>query len=157
IRSELLRRVSFDIGFEGNGWREESDFQVGALEAGYRLVHCPHTLGFHTPGGVGRASGGSRGRSRLNYELWVMRNNARFLRKHWGYLRSGRSELRVPPLPELAVALQAALRGVRAARKLFRQLVVGRGPVPRRPGAGETPALPGAAGDSPALPAEGRR
>ncbi|MHB1162446.1 MAG: glycosyltransferase family 2 protein, partial [Chloroflexota bacterium] len=55
IRSELLRRVSFDMGFEGNGWREESDFQVGALEAGYRLVHCPHTLGFHTPGGVGRA------------------------------------------------------------------------------------------------------
>lgn len=121
IRREVFRRVSFDVGFEGNGWREESDFQLGALKAGFKLVHCPHTLGFHTPGGVGKAKGGSRGRSRLDYELWVLRNNARFLRKHWDYLRTGHSGLKVPPLLELAVALQAAMRMARAARKLCRQ------------------------------------
>lgn len=120
IRREVFRHVTFDLGFKGNGWREESDFQVGALEAGFKLVHCPHTLGFHTPGGVGKARGGSRSRSRLNYELWVLQNNARFLRKHWDFLRSGRSELRVVPLLELAVVVQAALRALRAGKKLSR-------------------------------------
>jgi GT2 family glycosyltransferase len=120
IRKEVFTHASFDRGFIGNGWREESDFQLSALEAGFRLVHCPHTLGFHSPGGMGKARGGSRGRSRLNYELWVMRNNARFLRKHWAFLRSGRCELRVLPVLELAVATQETLRGFRAVRKLSR-------------------------------------
>jgi GT2 family glycosyltransferase len=121
IKREIFEHVSFDMDFKGNGWREESDFQLGALEAGFKLVHCPHTLGFHSPGGVGKKQGGSRSRSRLNYELWVMRNNARFLRKHWDFLRSGRSELRVPPSVELAVLLQAGLRTMRAGKKVSRQ------------------------------------
>ncbi|TAK35853.1 MAG: glycosyltransferase family 2 protein [Chloroflexota bacterium] len=120
IRREVFRHVSFDLAFKGNGWREESDFQLGAREAGFRLVHCPHTLGFHSPGGVNKAQGGSRSRGRLNYELWVVKNNARFLRKHWAYLRSERSELRVAPVLELAVAVQTILRGLRAGRKLSR-------------------------------------
>jgi glycosyltransferase involved in cell wall biosynthesis len=120
IRREVFDHLSFDMDFQGNGWREESDFQLGALEAGFKLVHCPHVIGFHTPGGVGKAAGGSRSRGRLNYELWVIRNNARFLQKHWTFLRSGQSDLRVPPLLPAAVALQTVLRGVRARRKLTR-------------------------------------
>lgn len=116
----VFRHVTFDPGFMGNGWREESDFQLSALEAGFRLVHCPHIVGFHRPGGVGKAQGGSRGRSRLSYELWVIRNNARFLRKHWKLIRSRRTELRACPPLELAVATQTTLRMVRAARKLSR-------------------------------------
>jgi hypothetical protein len=134
IRREIFEHASFDMGFLGNGWREESDFQLSALEAGFKLVHCPHTLGFHSPGGVGKKQGGSRGRSRLNYELWVVRNNARFLRKHWTFLRASQSELRVPPTVATAVALQAALRAVRAAKKLNR--VSG-----RRPGHAVAPRL----------------
>lgn len=121
VRMEVFSRVVFDLGFKGNGWREESDFQIGALEAGFKLVHCPHTVGFHRPGGVGRGKGGSRGRSRLNYELWVVRNNLRFLQKHWEFLRSGRSDLRVARSLVLTVGIQAALRAVRAMRKLHRQ------------------------------------
>lgn len=120
IRREIFQHASFDLGFQGNGWREESDFQLAAQEAGFKLVHCPHTVGFHFPGGVGKAQGGSRSRSRLNYELWVVRNNARLLRKHWGFLRSGRSDLRVAPAVELALVIQAVLRGIRAGRKLSR-------------------------------------
>jgi glycosyltransferase involved in cell wall biosynthesis len=120
IRRDVFRHASFDLGFLGNGWREESDFQLSALEAGFKLVHCSHTLGFHSPGGVGKGAGGSRGRSRRDYEVWTARNNARFLRKHWDLLRSGRSGLRVPPTVEMAVALQAGLRFARAGRKLSR-------------------------------------
>jgi glycosyltransferase involved in cell wall biosynthesis len=121
-RRNIFRRVRFDPAFRGNGWREESDFQLTALEAGHRLVHCSHTVGFHRPRGVGRGKGGARGRSRLDYELWVVRNNTRFLRKHWELLRSGRSDLRVPPALGLAVLLQAVLRGARAGRKLSRSM-----------------------------------
>jgi len=117
IRREVFCRVSFDRGFRGNGWREETDFQIGALKAGFRLVHCPHTLGFHTPGGVGKARGGSRSRSRWNYELWVVRNNARFLRKHWEFLRSGDTGLCVTPSLALTVLLQSLLRLRRGAKK----------------------------------------
>jgi glycosyltransferase involved in cell wall biosynthesis len=120
IRREIFQHATFDMNFLGNGWREESDFQLSALEGGFKLVHCSHTLGFHSPGGVGKGRGGSHGRSRTEYEIWTARNNARFLRKHWEFLRSGRSELRVPPTVELAVALQAGLRLARAGRKLSR-------------------------------------
>jgi glycosyltransferase involved in cell wall biosynthesis len=120
IRREVFSHASFDLGFLGNGWREESDFQLSALESGFKLVHCSHTLGFHSPAGVGKGRGGSHGRSRRDYEVWTARNNARFLRKHWELLRSGRTDLRVPPTVELAVALQAGLRFARAGRKLSR-------------------------------------
>ncbi|GEM_PF-504534 len=120
IRRDVFRRVSFDRGFRGNGWREETDFQIGALKAGFRLAHCPHTLGFHTPGGVGKARGGSRSRSRWNYELWVVRNNARFLRKHWEFLRTTDSGLSVAPSLALTVLLQAVLRLGRGAKKCTR-------------------------------------
>ena len=76
-------------------------------------------MGFHTRGGVARGRG-ARDRSRLAYEVWVVRNNVRFLRKHWSCLRSGRCELRVPPDPVLAALVQAALRVGRAGRKLSR-------------------------------------
>jgi glycosyltransferase involved in cell wall biosynthesis len=120
IRKEVFRSVSFDMGYLGNGWREETDFQIGALACGFRLVHCPHTLGFHTPGGMGRATGGSRGRSRVNYEVWVFRNNLRFLRKQWHFLRRNPAGLKVAPTPELTAAIQAGLRLARAARKASR-------------------------------------
>jgi glycosyltransferase involved in cell wall biosynthesis len=120
VRREVFRQIRFDPAFRGNGWREESDFQLAALEAGHRLIHCSHTIGFHHPRGVGRGKGGARGRGRLDYEWWVVRNNAYFLRKHWSFLHAGACDLRVPPTLGLAVLLQALLRGARAGRKLSR-------------------------------------
>jgi glycosyltransferase involved in cell wall biosynthesis len=120
VRREVFKRCAFDVGFRGNGWREESDFQLSALEAGFKLVHCPHTLGFHYPGAVGSAQGGAHSRSRLAYELWVVRNNGRFMRKHWEFLRSGQSELQVAPVPEVTLAVQTVLRTLRAGKKISR-------------------------------------
>lgn len=120
MRREVLTKISFDPGYRGNGWREETDFQISALEAGFRLVHCPHAIGFHSPSGVGKACGGSRNRSRLNYELWVVRNNTRMLKKHWGFFRSSQCALKVAPTISLTVAIQAALRLTRGIRKYSR-------------------------------------
>lgn len=120
MRRELFDRLSFDPGYRGNGWREETDFQIAALKAGFKLVHCPHTVGFHSPGGVGKAKGGSRDRSRLNYELWVARNNARLLRRHWEFLRSSPCGLRVASLLTLTLAIQLGLRLARGMRRCSR-------------------------------------
>ncbi len=121
IRRELFDHISFDMGLKGNGWREETEFQLSALELGYKLVHCPHTLGFHYSGGkTGKAQGGSRDRSRLSYEMWVILNNSHIMRKHWRFLRSGGCALRVAPTVGLAAAMQTGFRVWRAVRKSAR-------------------------------------
>ena len=121
IRRELFEHISFDTEYRGNGWREESDFQIAALKLGFKLVHCPHTMGFHSPNGLGETKGGSRSRSRINYELWVVRNNVRLLKKHWEFLSSQQCELRVAATPTLTAALQIVLRLARGLKKWSRQ------------------------------------
>jgi glycosyltransferase involved in cell wall biosynthesis len=79
-RTDVFRKVKFDVGYRGNAWREESDFQLTAWEAGYRLFYCPHVLTFNLEiendrGGVHATSGFKRVR-------WVVKNNWRFLQKH---------------------------------------------------------------------------
>lgn len=79
-RTDLLRKVGWDTRFRGNFWREESDFQLSAVAAGYRLAYCPHAMSFNMlidndRGGV-HASWGTR-RVAL-----IVENNWRFLGKH---------------------------------------------------------------------------
>jgi glycosyltransferase involved in cell wall biosynthesis len=79
-RTELFRKIKFDDTYRGNAWREESDFQLTALEAGYKLFYCPHVLTFNIEiendrGGVHTTSGFRRVR-------WVVKNNWLFMQKH---------------------------------------------------------------------------
>lgn len=85
VRREVLEKVRYADCYPGNAWREESDFQLTALENGYKIVFCPHSLFFH----YDRSMAG-RGRNRfkadLRYLYWMYRNNLTFLRRHRGYL-----------------------------------------------------------------------
>lgn len=85
VRREVLETVQFANCYPGNAWREESDFQLTALENGYKIVFCPHSLFFH----YDRSMAG-RGRNRFKADLvylyWMYRNNLTFLRRHRGYL-----------------------------------------------------------------------
>ncbi|OQA20036.1 MAG: GalNAc(5)-diNAcBac-PP-undecaprenol beta-1,3-glucosyltransferase [Chloroflexi bacterium ADurb.Bin360] len=85
VRREVLEKVRYADCYPGNAWREESDFQLTALENGYKIVFCPHTLFFH----YDRSMAG-RGRNRFKADLvylyWMYRNNLTFLRRHQGYL-----------------------------------------------------------------------
>lgn len=79
-RTDLFRKVRFDDGYSGNFWREESDFQLAAVEAGYRLVYCPHAISFNLTiendhGGVHATHGMRRVRS-------IVKNNWKFINKH---------------------------------------------------------------------------
>jgi glycosyltransferase involved in cell wall biosynthesis len=79
-RTDLFRKVRFDDGYGGNFWREESDFQLSAVAAGYCLLYCPHAISFNLTiendrGGVHSTHGVRRVRS-------IVKNNWRFINKN---------------------------------------------------------------------------
>jgi GT2 family glycosyltransferase len=79
-RTDIFRKVRYDDSYRGNAWREESDFQLSAREAGYKLVYCPHAMSFNLQiendrGGVHATWGFKRLR-------WQVRNNWKFVQKH---------------------------------------------------------------------------
>jgi glycosyltransferase involved in cell wall biosynthesis len=81
VRRALAAELRFDEGYGGNAYREETDFFLRATRAGARCVLTPRTF-FWEPG---RWSGG-QSRPRLAAELWTVRNNWRFLRRHGDWL-----------------------------------------------------------------------
>lgn len=79
-RTDVFRKIRFDPEYRGNGWREESDFQLSARESGFRLAYCPHAISFNMiiendRGGVHSSDGVRRLR-------WIIKNNWRFINKH---------------------------------------------------------------------------
>lgn len=87
IRREVFNHVQYCPAFGGSSsWREESDFQLSALERGYKLVFCPHAVTYH----YSRASqsfGGHRLKGTAVYAYRIFANNLLFLQRHQNYLR----------------------------------------------------------------------
>lgn len=90
VRANVFERVHFYEGFPVNGYREETDFFVQAVRAGFRCLFTPATYCYQ----LGTWSGGQHHSSTMRYEYWAIRNNWRFLHRHgsWlvehGYVRS---------------------------------------------------------------------
>jgi glycosyltransferase involved in cell wall biosynthesis len=83
VRRELVLRLGFDEGYRGNAYREETDFFLRATRAGALCVLTDRTF-FWEPR---RWRGGQAERSsRTAAELWTLRNNWRFLRRHGQWL-----------------------------------------------------------------------
>lgn len=87
VRRDWLLRVRYDEqNYRRSGFREETDVQVGLAAAGAKLIACPHAACFNLQKSVmGRAGGQRRGRV-LRYEWDLLRNDARFRRKHFAAL-----------------------------------------------------------------------
>ena len=79
-RTDVFRKVRFDDSYRGNAWREESDFQLSAREAGYKLVYCPHAMSFNLQ--IENDRGGVHATSGLKRLAWQVRNNWQFAQKH---------------------------------------------------------------------------
>ena len=79
-RTELFRKLRFDESYQGNAWREESDFQLSARKFGYKLVFCPHAISFNLM--IENDRGGAHSWAGVKRVWWVVRNNWRFVRKH---------------------------------------------------------------------------
>lgn len=85
VKREVFRKILFDENYKGNYWREESDFQVSCVTAGYKLIHCPHISCFHIV--PTKNYGGCHSQNILLYEYWVLKNNYYFISKHWEELK----------------------------------------------------------------------
>lgn len=79
-RTDVFRKVRYDDEYRGSAYREETDFQLSAWEAGYKLVYCPHAMTFNVQAENDR--GGVHATWGFKRATWTVRNNWRFLRKH---------------------------------------------------------------------------
>lgn len=76
--------VIFDETYRGNGYREETSAQIEASRIGARIVFSPELVAWHIR--TERTGGQWRG-SVLWWYMWAVRNNTRFLRKNYRYIR----------------------------------------------------------------------
>lgn len=83
-RTDVFRKVRFDDSYRGNAWREESDFQLSAREAGYKLVYCPHAISFNLQ--IENDRGGVHATWGFKRLAWQVRNNWKFVQKHRGII-----------------------------------------------------------------------
>lgn len=110
IRRTVFERVQYHVPYAGQStWREESDFQISALELGYKLIFCPHAVTFHYS-----RSSQSYGRNRIKgtaiYAYRVYGNNLAFLRRHRTYLRTHYPKALLLGSPELSALLYGGYR-----------------------------------------------
>ena len=96
VRREVLDELSYDGGYVGNAYREETDFFLRATAAGYRCLLTDRTYFWE----AGRFPGGQP-RHPLLAEWWTWRNNWRFLRRHAGWLAE-HGHLTTPAREQLA-------------------------------------------------------
>ena len=134
VRRRVFEDVLYDEAIKGrSGWRLETDFQLAAGSLGYKLVLCPHAVGFHYPSiRVKKKAGGAKSGSRLGYEYEVAGYNLRLLRKHWSYLSDPAGPFGLKPAPAVVFARQMASRYLLGARKacaFARARFTGRPPV----------------------------
>jgi glycosyltransferase involved in cell wall biosynthesis len=92
IHRSVFEGVRFDPGFGGNAFREESDFFLSCLEAGIRMIRCPHAKCGHMKAHARALRGGAWDMSRPRYALQMARNNWRLVRKHHEVLRWARRQ-----------------------------------------------------------------
>lgn len=119
VRRSVAAEVRYDETLRGNAWREETDFYLRCVEAGYRVVCTPETASWQ----AGRWGGGQHPRV-LPYEWWLLRNNWRFLRRHRAYLEAhggvpsiGRAQARLARQRAMILARRAG----GAAKRRFRR------------------------------------
>ncbi len=96
MRRAVLDRVSYDETLGTSGYRDETDFQLKAIAAGFRMIACVRPvlvdLTRTRDGGGCRAS-----TTPIGYEWRACRNNWKVLRRHRGVIRD-RLGIRAPIL-----------------------------------------------------------
>ncbi len=111
VRRHIVSQIRFANCYAGNAWREESDFQLLAASAGFRLIFCPHAVFYHYDRHMA-GRGSNRIKSGLNYIYWIFRNNIIFLQRHREYLKTNIPESLILGSPILSSLLYTAYRSV---------------------------------------------
>jgi glycosyltransferase involved in cell wall biosynthesis len=83
-RTDVIGKIGFDERYRVNFWREETDFQFAAQEAGFRLASCPHAICFNYV--IENDRSGSHSAIGLRRVMWMTINNWRFIRKYRSFI-----------------------------------------------------------------------
>jgi glycosyltransferase involved in cell wall biosynthesis len=88
IKREVFDKVLYDEWYKGNSFREELDFYLRCLDAGFKMVLIPDTVCYHLKSSENK-KGGAR-MQRLKYEYYVWKNtlycflkNKEIFKKHF--------------------------------------------------------------------------
>jgi GT2 family glycosyltransferase len=111
IRRGVFETVSYDPFFgRSSSWREDSDFQLAALESGHRIVFCPHAVSFHHSR-ASQSFGPNRFGRTITYAKGVFENNLYFLRKHHTFLSAHFPKSLILQSPILTALVYGVYRG----------------------------------------------
>lgn len=85
MRRSVLDKVRYDEYLGENSYRDETDFQLKAIEQGFRLLACPkvHLIDLHRL----NDKGGCHTLDPVRYEFLCVRNNWHILKRHQQVLR----------------------------------------------------------------------
>lgn len=72
IKREVFAKVLYDEWYKGNAFREELDFYLRCLDAGFKMILIPDTICYHLKSSENK-KGGAR-MQRLKYEYYVWKN-----------------------------------------------------------------------------------
>ena len=86
-RADVFKSIRYDPGFKGNAFREETDFYLRAGKEGHKIFFCPRAICIHLPREV-HSLGGTMNKGLWTYKYWSLRNNFRFLRRHYRFLET---------------------------------------------------------------------
>ena len=87
IKKEVTNHLLFDCMLFKDfvSWRNESSFQLSAIEKGYKLIFCPHVYSFHRPKKALRLKNIFQ---TIKYDYYVFKNNYLFLKKHENFINN---------------------------------------------------------------------
>ncbi len=85
MRRSVLEKVRYDEQLGENSYRDETDFQLKAMEQGFRLLACPkvYLIDLYRS----NDKGGCHTINPVRYEFLCCRNNWRILKRHRGVLQ----------------------------------------------------------------------
>ncbi|MDP4190805.1 MAG: glycosyltransferase family 2 protein [Bacteroidota bacterium] len=87
IKKSVFDEVVYDTSFNGSAYREETDFYLRCRKYGKKIFWSPAQEVYNLPPSMCKNSG-QRSIPPLTYELSAIKNNFKFLLRHYSYLKS---------------------------------------------------------------------
>lgn len=85
VRTEVAKRIRFDINYFGNCYREETDFFIRCKMDGSKLFYNSDAVQVNLPRGV--ATGGAHSSGKIKWYYYSIVNNHYFMKKNWANIR----------------------------------------------------------------------
>jgi GT2 family glycosyltransferase len=87
IKKNVFDEVVYDTSFNGSAYREETDFYLRCRKKGKKIFWSPAQEVYNLPPSMCKKSG-QRSIPPLIYELSAIKNNFKFLIRHYSYLKT---------------------------------------------------------------------